>query len=146
MNNFEKRFWGNVQKTRGCWKWIGGKSQGYGRLQIGSRTDGSRRKVLAHRVSYELLVGKVPKGRELDHLCRNRACVRIDHLEVVTKRQNILRGVGMGALNARKTICKNGHAFTQKNTYQTKKGRECKTCHKAWQKKYHEKKQAKIKG
>lgn len=143
MNKFEKRFWGKVEKTKGCWIWKGGLSQGYGRLQIGSRKDGSRRKVLAHRIAYELMIGDIPKGKELDHLCRNRACVRPEHLEPVIKKINILRGIGMGAQNAQKKFCKHGHEFTKDNTYFLKRGRECKKCHKAWQKKYHEKKKAK---
>ena len=59
---------------------------------------------------------EIPPGNELDHLCRNPACVRLDHLEPVTHRENCLRGVSVVALCARKTHCKNGHEFTAENT------------------------------
>lgn len=77
--------------------------------------------------------GSIPKGLTLDHLCRNRACVNPVHLEPVTNRVNILRGIGITAQNARKTHCKHGHPFTVENTIYKHGGgwRICKICNRA---------------
>ncbi|NED52837.1 HNH endonuclease, partial [Micromonospora aurantiaca] len=63
-----------------------------------------------------------------DHLCRNRACVNVTHLEIVTNRINILRGETLQAANAAKTHCIRGHEFTPENTYVKNGGRDCRTC------------------
>lgn len=82
-----------------------------------------------HRVAWVLTHGSLPvKPLVLDHLCRNRRCVNPLHLEVVTFRENVLRGEGKTAANARKTACVNGHEFTPENTYQEKRGRSCRAC------------------
>src|SRR5258708_2446189 len=94
-----------------CWTWTGWLSdKGYAIALFG------KRKVKLHRFAYELLVGPIPDGLLPDHLCRNRACINPAHLECVTNRENILRGVGLAAVNAKKTHCVNGHAFTSENT------------------------------
>lgn len=112
--------------TEDCWPWVGSRTDGYGRLR------GGRGNVLAHRLLYETLVGNIPEGRVLDHLCRNRACVRPSHLEVVTNRENGLRGIGPQAEHARKTHCIYGHEFTAENTllHQRSYGisRVCRVC------------------
>lgn len=110
-----------------CWPWTacidGG---GYGHIGAGGKYGGMLK---AHRVSYELLVGPIPPGLELDHLCRNRKCVNPAHLEPVTHRENGLRGVGVGAKNAAKTHCTNGHPLSGDNLRISKRGwRECQTC------------------
>src|SRR6478752_5165546 len=88
---------GYVLQENGCWEWVGSvrKNDGYGRWSVGKGT-------LAHRVIYEKMRGAVPKGLELDHLCRNRLCVNPDHLEPVTTRENIFRGIGSAVQNAQK--------------------------------------------
>lgn len=78
----------------GCWLWMGAvKPNGYGNIGIGSRCDGTRATGLVHRVVYEDLVGPIPSGKQLDHLCRVRSCVNPAHLEAVDGRTNLLRGV-----------------------------------------------------
>jgi hypothetical protein len=124
----EERFFAKVEKTDTCWLWTGAKNQdGYGRFRL----DG--RKVQAHRFAYELLVDPIPEGLELDHTCRVRHCVRPDHLEPVTHRENIVRGVGVGKWNARKTHCKHGHPFDAENTYINVRlnRRSCRACRNA---------------
>lgn len=104
-----------------CWLWMGHIHDGYGR--IGGKA--------AHRVVYTIVKDDIPKGLQLDHLCRNRRCVNPDHLEPVTQRENILRGEGIAAINKRKTHCKNGHEFTPENTYirgSRNGNRECMIC------------------
>ena len=113
----------------GCWDWQGPVApDGYGRMMVGSRTTGERRTALAHRLSWEEANGPIPAGLQLDHLCRNRRCVNPAHLEPVTQRENILRGTGTAAINARKTHCPAGHEYTPENTYTYRSGRDCKAC------------------
>jgi hypothetical protein len=105
----------------GCWTWRRYVTpEGYGRIVVG------RKSTLAHRVSYEAHVGLIPAGMQLDHLCRNRACVNPAHLEPVTSQENSIRG-----LRARppQTHCCHGHPFDEENTYRTRLGRRsCKAC------------------
>jgi hypothetical protein len=68
---------------------------------------------------------------KLDHLCRNPACVRPDHLEAVTARENTLRGIGPTAVNALKTHCVHGHEFTPENTRMKGIRRVCRECQRA---------------
>src|ERR1035437_4260666 len=134
--NLESRLWAKVNKTETCWLWTGNlNGDGYGRLE-----DGGRR-LMAHRVAYELLVGPIPKGMEIDHVrergCFNTNCVNPDHLEPVTHRENLLRGRSFSAINAAKTHCLNGHEFDEANTYwyEGLRGlcRQCRQCaHDRW--------------
>lgn len=110
----------------GCWEWTGAKALGYGVIGRGRRNDGT---VQVHRALWEWLCGPVPSGMQLDHLCRNRACCNPNHLEVVTQRENILRGDSTAAQHARKTHCIHGHLFDETNTYFDRRGRRtCRTC------------------
>lgn len=127
---FEERFWSKVDLTEGmaaCWEWTGSRfASGYGQ----SSALGSSHK--AHRVAYELVVGPIPDGLTLDHLCRNRGCVNPSHLEPVSIRTNILRGAGPPALNAAKTECRHGHPLSPGNTYLNPRGeRQCRSCNRA---------------
>lgn len=119
------RFWEKVNKTDGCWLWTGSKdSAGYGHFRIDSQ-----RLRKAHRISYELLVGPIPEGLQLDHLCRVRECVRPDHLEPVTNYTNWTRSLAPSAINARRTHCANGHPFSGENLAVLRDGRrQCRTC------------------
>lgn len=125
-----ERFWSKVEKTETCWLWIAPTTvEGYGTFGIGSRTDGTKRVVGAHRFAYELLVGPIPDGMELDHvkeLCGNRHCVNPAHLEPVVHKVNINRGK-----NARseKTHCPQGHEYAGDNLYISSFGfRQCRAC------------------
>ena len=113
-----------VNQETGCWEWqryVG--PNGYG-VAMGQ--------VLAHRHMYERLVGPIPDGLVLDHLCRVRHCVNPAHLEAVTQRENLLRGEGVVGRNYRKTHCVNGHAFDDDNTIREADGsRRCVTCRRA---------------
>jgi hypothetical protein len=113
-----------------CWLWTGEITKyGYGVFCI--KTKPRRHKRNAHRWIYEQLKGKVPEGFELDHLCRTRNCVRLNHLEVVTSRENTLRGFGPTAINARKTHCLRGHELSGNNIHTNpnkKTYRYCRAC------------------
>ncbi len=117
----------------GCWEWTGAKQRGYGAISAGGDSDSRKggRTLRVHRVLYEIMVGPVPEGMELDHLCRNRACVRPGHLEPVTTRENALRGEGAAGRNARKTHCSQGHPYDEANTRLTNGHRVCRACHRA---------------
>lgn len=87
----EARFWPKVNKTDSCWLWTGAKTgAGYGMIrEVGH----GGKMLMAHRVAYELLVGPIPEGLFLDHLCRTPLCVNPAHLEPVTCRENMRRGL-----------------------------------------------------
>jgi hypothetical protein len=127
------RFWRFVNKTDSCWNWTGHTTDGgYGQF---ATTPTER--VMAHRYSYILIIGGIPDGLTLDHLCRNRACVNPLHLEPVTMRENTLRGNTLQARNAAKTHCDHGHEFTDANTYIRRNGsRACRECSKLKMRRY----------
>lgn len=118
-----ERFLEKVDKRDdGCWQWLGGKKHhGYGHFYT------KERRWNVHRFAYEHLVGPIPEGLELDHLCRNTSCVNPDHLEPVTTTENHRRA------NALRTHCSRGHEYTEASTiWQTDRNgyrsRSCRTC------------------
>ena len=125
-----QRFFAKVDITDGCWNWTAGTRRGgYGQFFIRKRADRSHVVATAHRFCYEALLGEIPDGLEPDHLCRNPACVRPDHLELVTHRENSIRGTSF-ASRANNTHCIHGHEFDEKNTLIRKNGtRACRRCH-----------------
>ena len=119
----EERFWAKVKKGTDCWEWTAAIVGGYGYFRFNGRW------VRAHRFAYELTYGAIPDGFEIDHQCRNRACVNPSHLEVVTCKTNILRGLGVAAQLAKKTHCTKGHPYDLFNTYIYPNGtRDCREC------------------
>lgn len=124
--SFDERLEARIERDRedGCWIWRGSlTSEGYGQVKR------DRRNLLVHRLIYERVVGPIPDGRYLDHLCRVRSCCNPEHLEPVTNKENVLRGVGPSAKNAVKTHCKHGHEFTAENTHVRPNGdRMCRAC------------------
>jgi len=120
-----ERFWVKVDRSGpdGCWVWTAARVTGYGRFRLAGKQVG------AHRLAYELLVGPIPDGLTIDHLCRNRACVNPSHLEPVTGRVNTLRGFAPPARNATKTHCLAGHPFEGDNLrFTSRVERICRTC------------------
>ncbi|MPZ13755.1 MAG: HNH endonuclease [Chloroflexi bacterium] len=140
----EERFWPKVLRDpeTECWNWLGAIGNGYGRF--GVYHDGMR---LAHRFSYQLLVGPIPDGLTIDHLCRNTTCVNPAHLEPVPIHVNLLRGDTIPGLNARKTHCPKGHPYKGRNLYLAKDGaRRCRTCINAHQRAYNARQRVKAAG
>jgi DNA-binding XRE family transcriptional regulator len=115
-----------VRYDEGCWTYSGYCTPaGYGQVNANGF-----RNAFAHRVVWQELVGPVPPGMHFDHLCRNRACCKPAHLEVVTRAENLRRGNGVSGLNSRVQICPRGHDYDETNTYfrPDGKGRDCRTC------------------
>lgn len=125
----EVRFWSKVAFPScedDCWLWTAAHDlDDYGLFwpAHGHRT-------LAHRFAYELTRSPIPPGLQIDHLCRNPSCVNPTHLEVVTSRENTMRGENFSAVNARKTHCIHGHPFNMANTYSDPNStrRACRQC------------------
>jgi hypothetical protein len=117
-----ERFWAKVNKTNTCWVWTAAKiSGGYGQY----------RGQVAHRVAWKVLVGPIPDGLVLDHLCCNRACVNPAHLRVCTRGENVLapHSVSHAAINQRKTHCPRAHPYDAANTAVWRGRRHCLICH-----------------
>lgn len=139
------RFFAFVRLRKGplstkCWYWTGNKdkywSEGKRRLGYG-RFYYNRRLGRAYRYAYETFVGAVPVGKELDHLCRVRPCVRPSHLEPVTRLVNILRGCSLSAINSRKTACPKGHPLDGRSNGPGRKYRYCRECARIWHRQYY---------
>lgn len=117
-----EKFWARVDTSGNCWEWLGTKtSAGYGNCYIPEgQTTG-----VAHRVAYALLIGVPADDMQLDHLCRNRACVNPDHLEPVTAQENVLRSASPPSQFAKRDRCAEGHPFVIRKYNGKRFCREC---------------------
>lgn len=120
---FQAKF---IVAASGCWLWTACCfTDGYPAFSFQGRS------VRAHRHAYEQTYGEIPAGLVIDHLCRNHQCVNPAHLEAVTQRENIMRGVGpakIGAFYAAKTHCPRGHEYSEENTLRRNGQRQCRAC------------------
>lgn len=106
-----------------CWNWLViDKTNGYGILTLNHES------YRAHVWIYSNCVGPITKGMVLDHLCRNKSCVNPNHLEMVTSKENTLRGTSFSAVNATKTNCPKGHLLSGTNLLKSGKRRHCREC------------------
>lgn len=123
-----------------CIEWTKNRDDaGYGLIRV--LVNGKKTSLRAHRIAWEAKYGKIPAGLVIDHLCRNPPCINTDHLEVVTTRTNVLRGIGNAAQNARKTHCVAGHELSGANIHITKARRRiCNQCERRRQKEYKQRK------
>ena len=133
IQKLPERFMARVEKdaSTGCWFWLGQlMPNGYGTFGI------FRRNFYAHRVAYALWRGPIPSAHDVDHLCRVRRCVNPNHLEAVTRRENLYRGNGPLVMKRLRTHCIHGHPFDAVNTYIYRGMRHCRACGAARQKVY----------
>jgi hypothetical protein len=117
-----------------CIEWNGARSKaGYGQKRVNGRLE------YIHRIAARERFGEIPAGMQVDHLCRNRACYNPDHLEIVTRQENVRRGEAGQHKKAllQRNHCGRGHELTPDNVYITSSGaRECRSCKRAWRQQY----------
>jgi hypothetical protein len=142
LERFNKKY--EPEPMSGCWLWTGALigSSGYGFIGYGGRKpNGTSMYQLAHRISYELFKGPIPDGLQIDHLCRVHGCVNPDHLEAVTCKTNVARGIRWKIPSP--ALCPQGHEYSPDNVYVSKRSgcrpsRRCKICHKVAEKRRYE--------
>jgi len=129
VENVYERFFRFIEFRNGCWLWTGFIApNGYGDFWYEGHS------CHAHTSSYRLFRGEIPAGRQIDHLCKVRRCVKPDHMEVVTPRENLMRAETNAAINVAKTQCIWGHPLSGENLYLHKDKddhmhRRCKVCY-----------------
>lgn len=128
VRTLNQLFWGKVNKTDSCWLWTGSlKADGYAEFSF--RLSGRTKTVYVHRYSYYVLVGPIPAGLQLDHLCQVKHCINPVHLEPVTAKENYRRS-GAVYFQLSKTHCPQGHPYDGTNTRITSSNKRiCRTCH-----------------
>lgn len=136
------RFWERVDRPSptACWTWRGAHiPDGYGQVVVDGRRVGT------HRYAYELLVGPIPDGLQIDHLCRNPGCCNPAHLEPVTRKENIRRGRSSPGLHAQQTHCIYGHPLAGDNLRIKGRGeRSCRVCTRRRAREYKERQTARL--
>lgn len=129
----------SIDSKNGCWNWMGSHdSGGYGHVVYNGKLESS------HRVFYAWFKGSIPRNKgknifQLDHLCKNRKCVNPYHLELVSFKENILRGESPSAIHSKQIYCKNGHLLPKEFNYVRKNGKReriCQICKKEYHRKY----------
>lgn len=132
-----------VEAEDGCWLWTGCTNWGgYGQAAMSDKViggDGSKtHHVVVHRFVFEYRHGAIPEGLDLDHLCRVRNCVNPDHLEPVTRSENLRRAVGIGSQWSSRTECSAGHEYTPESTAisSTDGSRVCRACRREYSRRY----------
>ena len=131
--SLEDRIWAHIvpEPNTGCWFWSGShNNSGYARINLKTTKSKTGWKTCyLHRVTYEMYVGPIPNGKQIDHLCRQRGCCNPEHLEAVTPQQNVARGLASAVNAAHKTHCPYGHEYNDDNTYIDSKGwQHCNEC------------------
>lgn len=125
--------WDRIERQAdGCWLWTGPRIRRYGQWSAAYNKGYSR---LAHRAIYQIVKGEVPRGKQLDHLCKTPLCVNPDHLEPVTGKENIHRHHGI-----KDGKCKRGHPWVESNLIQKKGGVQCRACNLEKQREWRERK------
>lgn len=150
-----ERFMSKVQKctATGCWLWTGSllKGGGYGQFGMNPAEGGARRTYIAHRLLYRHMVGEVPDGKELHHLCETKRCVNPAHMRVCTRQENMRTGKWgeavapyCGRRQRSKTLCPQGHALVEPNLIHNRKlgTKQCKICMRTRQREYMRRKRA----
>ena len=128
--SLETRFMCRVEISESCWIWKSSKNTaGYGRTNLMGR---GHKTQFAHRLSWELFVGKINDGMNILHTCDNPSCVRPSHLSIGTQSDNIVDAVRKGRhRNTKKNSCKNGHPLNGSNLVMRGKSRACRICRNA---------------
>ena len=128
LDKYKNRLLSKSKKVNDCIEFTGStQTGGYGQMGVSGKV------YLTHRLAYEWFVGPIPSGLELDHICKNKRCMNVDHLEPVTHSENLIRrGLKGKRLNKpERTHCRRGHELTPENTYVRSNGlRFCQTCRK----------------
>ena len=118
--------------STGCWLWPHTqKDNGYGVKYpvLGWRYAGEKKQRYAHRLSYMVFRGEIPLGKEINHTCKNTLCVNPIHLQVASRRENLLFGETLASTNLVKTHCCHGHEFDSLNTrFDARGDRKCRMC------------------
>ncbi|WP_078659801.1 HNH endonuclease signature motif containing protein [Streptomyces graminis] len=132
LDDYDAKTWKRMRskiqcdQESGCWVYTGA-GNGIGYAQVWYRGKNH----YAHRIAYQLFVGEIPDGLELDHVkesgCRYRSCINPKHLEAVTRQENMHRAA-VGIHNAIKTHCPKGHEYTPENTQVYRGMRRCRAC------------------
>ena len=112
-----------IDATGDCWEWTGAiQGDGYGSLTFDSQP------WLAHRFIWTAMIGPIPDGLTIDHLCQNRICVNPDHLETVRFQENVWRGSNPRYRTVKHKRCQNGHRYIGANIDRRGKTNRCYQC------------------